>query len=118
MHQIKRKVKKDITSEQTKKTIILGGGIVKHGSEYNLSHCLENSKFDVQNFTVTRIKFMQDYVKLFLRQNPQHLIFIHENNISTNKRPKQLANLIIEIALSVKRNSFNVTLSNMIISQE
>ena len=119
MHQITRKVKKDATSEQTKRLIILGDSIVKHGSKYNLSPLLENSKVDVQDFTVTRIKCMQDYVKLFLKENTQHLIFfIRENNISTNKKPKQLANLIIEIALSLNSNSFNVTLSNMIISQQ
>ena len=97
-HQIRKKVKKDVTSEQTKKMIILGDSIVKHASEYNLLHWLENSKVDLQNFTVTRIKCMQDYVKLFLRENPQHLtFFIRESNISTNKKLKQLANLIIEI---------------------
>ena len=118
MHQIKRKLKKDITSEQTKKTTILGDGIVKHGGKYNLSHCLENSKVDVQNFTVTRIKFTQTTSNFFSGKTRSTLFFIHENNISTNKKPNQLANLITEIALSVKRNSFNVTLSNMIISQE
>ena len=119
VHQIRRKVKKDVTSEQTKKIINLGDSIVKHGSEYNFSHWLKNSKVDVQNFTVTRIKCMQDYVKLFLRENSQHfLFFICENNLATNKKPKQLTNLIIEIALSLKSNSYNVALSNMIISQE
>ena len=43
------------------------------------------------------------------RENPHYLIFyIRENNISTNKQPKQLAKLIVEIALSLKSNSFDV----------
>ena len=62
---------------------------------------------------------MQDYLKLILRENRHHLIFyIRANNISKNKQPKQFANLIVEIALSLKSDSFDVTLSNMTVSQE
>ena len=90
MHQIRRKVKKDDNSEQTKKMIILRDSIVKHGSEYNLSHSLENSNVDVQNFTVTRINVGRTTSNFFSGKTRSTLFFICENNISTNKKPKQL----------------------------
>ena len=78
MHQIRRKVKKDVTSEQTKKMLILRDSIVKYGSEYNLSHSLENCNFDVQNFTVTRIKCRQGLRQIFSQGKPAgpHFLFV------------------------------------------
>ena len=57
---------------------------------------------------------MQDYIKPSLRENPHHLIIhVGTNYISTNQRPEQIAKSIVELALSVIRNSCDVTLSDI-----
>ena len=46
------------------------------------------------------------------RENPHHLIIhVATNDISTNKQPEHIAKSIVELALSVKSNCCDVTLS-------
>ena len=97
-----------------KKVIILGDSIVKHVRGYDLSHSLKSCKLHVKKFRGARVKVMQDYIKPSLRENPHHLIIhVGTNYISTNQRPEQIAKSIVELALSVIRNSCDVTLSDI-----
>ena len=110
---------KDDTPKQTNKVIILGDSIVKHVRGYGLSHSLENCKVHVKNFPSARVKCMQDYVKPSLRENPRHLIIhVGPNDISTSKQPQQIAKPIVELALSVKSNSCDVTLSKITVRND
>ena len=53
-----------------------------------------------------RVKCIQDYVKTFLRENPDHIIIqVAANDISRNKQAEQIAKSIVELALSEKCNS-------------
>ena len=62
---------------------------------------------------------MQDYVKPSFRGNPHHLIIhVDTNDISTNKQPEQIVKSIVELALSVKSNSCDVTLSNITVRND
>ena len=62
---------------------------------------------------------MQDYAKFSLRKNPYHLIIhVGTNDISTNQRPEQIAKSIVELALSVKTNSCDVTLSDITVRND
>ena len=58
---------------------------------------------------------MQDYVNCSLRENPHHL---NANNISKNQRPEHIAKSIVELALSVKSNSCEVTLSDITLGND
>ena len=51
---------KDDTLEQTKKVIILEDSIIKHVTEYDLSHLLENCKVHMKNFPGASVECMQD----------------------------------------------------------
>ena len=66
-----------------------------------------------------RVKCTQDYVKPAFRENPHHLI-IHAGTtgISRNQRLEQIAKSIVELALSVKRNSCDVTLSDITVRND
>ena len=62
---------------------------------------------------------MQNYVKPSLRENPHHLInHVGTNDISTNQRQEQIAKLIVELALSVKSNSCDVTLPDITVKND
>ena len=69
---MRRKIKKDDTSEPTKKMIILGD---------NLSHSLENCKVHVKSFPGKGVKYMQDNVKLSLRKTRIILYFMFVQTI-------------------------------------
>ena len=73
----------------------------------------------MKNFLGARVKCMQDYVKPSLRENPHYLIIhVGTNDISTNNQTEQIAKSIIELALSVKSNSCDVTLSNITVRND
>ena len=62
---------------------------------------------------------MENYVKPSLTENPHHLInHVGTNDISTNQRPEQIAKLIVELALAVKSNSCDVTLSDITVKND
>ena len=84
---------------------------------HDLSHLLENCKVHVNNFTVVRVKYVQDYVKP-LRENPYHLIIHGTNDISTNKQPEQIVKSITKLVLSVRSNSCVVTLSDITVRND
>ena len=103
---------RDDTPVQTKKVILLGDSIIKRVRGYDLSHSLESCTVHVKHFLGARVKCLQDYVKPSLRENLHHLIIhVGTNDISTNQRPEQIAKTILGLALSVKSNSCDVTLS-------
>ena len=56
--------------------------IRKHVREYQISHSLKSDKGYVKVFPGTRGKYMQDFVKPSLRENPCHLI-IHVDEKKT-----------------------------------
>ena len=61
----------------------------------------------------------KQYFKPSLRENPHHLIIhVGTNDISTNKQLEQITKSSTELALSVKGNSCDVTLSNITIRND
>ena len=62
---------------------------------------------------------MQDYVKPSFKENPHRLIIhVETNDISTNKQPEPMGKSIVELALSVKTNSCDVTLSEITVGND
>ena len=73
----------------------------------------------MNSFPGAMVKCMQDYVRPPLRENPHHLIIhVGTNDISTNKKPEQIPESVVELALSVKCNSFDVTLSGITVRDD
>ena len=72
-NQPKATARKDDTSEQTKKVIIVDDSIFNHVRGYYLSHPLENCQVHLKNLPSARVKCMQDYVKPSFRKHPHHL---------------------------------------------
>ena len=90
---------------------ILGNSIVKHVRGYGLSYSLENC--------IVHVKNCEDYVKPSPRQHLYHIIIhVGTNETSTNKKLEQIAKLVAELALSVKNNSCDMALSDMIVRND
>ena len=87
---------------------------VKHVTAYDLSHSLENCKMRVEHFANARVKCI-----LYLRKNLHHLIInVDTKDTSTNRRLEKIAKSIVELPLSVRSNSCDVTLSNITVRND
>ena len=57
--------------------------------------------------------------QVFFRENPHHfIIHVGANDISTNQRPEQIAKSIVELDLSIKSSSCDVTLSDITVRND
>lgn len=83
--------------------------IRKHVREYQISHSLKSDKGYMKVFPSTRDKYMLDFVKPSLRENPCHLII----QVDEKKKQEQVAKPFFELPLSVKSNTYDVTPPNI-----
>ena len=59
---------------------------------------------------------LEDHTKLSLREIPDHLILhVGTNNLNSDPEPKLIAKVIVDVNLSVKKEKYNLTISNIII---
>ena len=62
---------------------------------------------------------LEDHTKLSLREIPDHFILhVGTNNLNSDPEPKLIAKMIVYVNLSVKKEKYNVTISNIIIRNE
>ena len=73
----------------------------------------------MKSFPSVRVKSVQDYIKPSFREN-RHNFIIHvgTNDKSTNQWPEQITQSIVELALSIKSNSCDVTLSDITVRND
>ena len=67
-----------------KEVFILGYIIIKQVKSYSLSKSLDNCKVDVKDFPGARVRYMRDYVRPTIRENPDHFIHVGTSDLSTN----------------------------------
>ena len=59
---------------------------------------------------------MKDYMKPSLRENPDHFILnVGTNDLNTERSPELIAKSIVDLATTLKRNSRDVSASNIIV---
>ena len=59
---------------------------------------------------------MKDYMKPSLRQNPDHFILhVGKNDLNTERSPELIAKSIVDLATTLKGNSRDVSVSNIIV---
>ena len=62
---------------------------------------------------------MTDHEKPALRDNPDHIVFqIGTNDVHSNKTPESIAKLIVDLAISSKKTTWNVSISNILIRKD
>ena len=103
-------VKKQIQSIRTgkalskeKRLFILGDSVIKHINGYEISGKLENCEVFVRPCHGTTIRCLKDHIKPVLRENLDEIIFrIGTNDLPSGKGNKDIAQAIINLAMSVK----------------
>ena len=95
-----------------KKAVILGDAIVKHVNGWQLSDSLKNDKTSVLSFSGASSKQMMTYVKPTIEEKPDFII-LHTgtNDLISNPDPEEIANSIVDIAVSCKENGSEVVVS-------
>ena len=102
-----------------KRAFIVGDSIIKHINGYEISGKLENCKVFVRPCHGATIRCLEDHVKPVLRENPDEIIFhIGTNDLPSGKGNKDIAETIINLAMSVKTQSRGVTISGITVRKD
>ena len=94
---------------------ILGDNSVKQINGYDISRQIENCRVYVKGFPGAKTECMKDYAQPTTRENPDHiLIHVGTNDLPTRRQPDVIAKDIIQLALKLKTNSCDVSISNIV----
>ena len=100
---------------KNKRLFILGDSIAKHINGYDISRQIENCRVYVKGFPGAKTECMKDYAQPTTRENPDHiLIHVGTNDLPTRRQPDVIAKDIIQLALKLKTNSCDVSISNIV----
>ena len=91
--------------------------MVKHSNRLEVSKRLQSDcKVYVIQFSGARTKCIKDYVKPSSRENPDHFILhVGTNDLIMERSPELIVKSIVNLATSLKGNSRDVSVSNIIV---
>ena len=94
--------------------------MVKHINGWEISKCLQSDcKVYVKQFSGAKTKCMKDYTKPSLRENLDHFILhVGTNDLNTERSPELIEKSIIDLATTLKGNSRDVSVSNIIVRDD
>ena len=94
--------------------------MIKHVNGWEISWKLQgNCKVYVKHFSGGKTKCMKDYIKPSQRENSDHYILhVGTNDLCLNRSPELIAKSIIDLALTLKNESHDVSLSNIIVRND
>ena len=92
-----------------KKVVILGESILKHVNGWQLSKSLKDEKASVLLFSGVSSKQIMTYVIPTIEGKPDFII-LHTgtNNLISNADPEEIANSIVDVAVSFKEDGLEV----------
>ena len=91
--------------------------MVKHINGWEISKRLQSDcKVYVKQFSGARTKCMKDYMKHSLRENSDHfIIHVGTNDLNMERSPELIAKSIAELDTTLKSNSLDASISNIIV---
>ena len=94
--------------------------MIKHVNGWEISRKLQgNCKVYVKNFSGAKTKCMKDYIKPSQRENSDHYILhVGTNDLCLDRSPELIAKSIIDLALTLKNESHDVSVSNIIVRND
>ena len=99
-----------------KSVAILGDSMVKHLNGWEISKKIKNCKVYVRSFPGAKVQCMDDYKKPSVRDKPDHFIIrVGTNDLNSEVSPKSIAESIVDLAMSLKTESNDVSVSNIIL---
>ena len=89
--------------------MILGGSMIKNIKGWEISKKLHNANVYVRHFSGAKVRFMKDYLKLSIRENPDHFVLhVGTNDLDSDRSLDLIEKSIVDVASSLK------TISNII----
>ena len=90
--------------------------MVKHLNGLEMSKKIKNCKVYVQSFPGAKVQCMDNYKKPSIRDELDHLIIhVGTNDLNLEVSSKSIAELIVDLAMSLKTESNNVSVSSIIL---
>ena len=105
--------------EKGKSVVILGDSMVKYLNGWETSEKIKNCKVYVPSFPGAKVQCMDDYKKPSIRDKPYYfIIHVRTNDLNSEVSPKFIAESIEDLAMSLKTESNDVSVSNIILRTE
>ena len=94
--------------------------MIKHVNGWEISRKLQgNCKVYVKHFSGAKTKCMKDYINPSQRENSDHYILhVGANDLCLDRSPELIAKSIIDLALTLKNESHDVSVSNIIVRND
>ena len=90
--------------------------MVKHLNGWEISKKIKNCKVYVRSFPSEKVQCMDDYKKQSIRDKPDHFtINVGTNDLNSEASPKSIVESIVDLAMSLKAESNDVSVSNIIL---
>lgn len=108
---------KEVKRNNNKRSVtIIGDSIVKDVKSYKMRNALPNKEnVYVKSFPGATVECMKSYIKPSLKFNPNVIIInTGTNDLRSNKLPDQIADDIINLALSVKSDHTEIAISGIV----
>ena len=112
---------KNTGKRRSKSITVLGDSTIKNIEAHRMKECIKSreKKFYIKSFSGATIADMTDYSKPTQKYNPD-LIFLHSctNDLKLPKDPEEISNEIIKLALNMKTDTNDVTVSGITIRDD
>ena len=103
-------------SHDKKSVVILGDSMMKLLNGWDMAKKIQtNCKVFIKTFSGATVSCMENYMKPSLRNPPDHFILHVGTNLSSDKSPHEIAELIINLACQLKSEKHDVSVSTIIL---
>ena len=101
--------------KDNKPVLIVGDSIIKHLNEYVIGGKTGNCNVYVRPSHGAKVRCMVDHTKPVMRDQPEHIIFhVGIDDIPLDKDEGNIAKLIVDLAMSAKSPTRDVSIFNII----
>ena len=112
-------VTRKVITQVHRNIVILGGSTVKHVTGYEMFKKLESYKVCIKSFSGPKVRLMKDYIKPLMRKKLDHTILhVGTNDLNSNRPSDLIAKSIADLTITLKNNSQNVSVSNIIMRND
>ena len=102
-----------------KRVFIVGDSIINNVNGYDVSGKTELCRVYIRPSLGAKVRWIKDHIKPVIRDNPDHVIFlIGTNDVPSDKSAEDIAKSIVELALSAKYASCDVSISNIVVRKD
>ena len=93
--------------------------MIKHVTGARCLRNLKKRKLYVKIFSGSKVRCMKDHVKPSMREKPDHTILhVGPNDLNSDRPSHLIAKSIVDLAITLKKNSQNVSISNIMMQND